>query len=96
MSKGNGINRKKLVPFILSIIIFPQNPMQRIFEKQTERRSCRRDSGRNYVLSAGSTEDWKSFVPGLQREVACLEEAEEQGKQEQRQIQENDIVQRCA
>ena len=36
MSKGNGINRKKLVPFILSIIIFPQNPMQRIFEKQTE------------------------------------------------------------
>ena len=72
MSKGNGINRKKLVPFILSIIIFPQNPMQRIFEKQTERRSCRRDSGRNYVLSAGSTEDWKSFVPGLQREAALL------------------------
>ena len=70
MSKGNGINRKKLVPFILSITIFPQNPMQRIFEKQTERRSCRRDSGRNYVLSAGSTEDWKSFVPGLQREAA--------------------------
>lgn len=32
MSKGNGINRKKLVPFILSIIIFPQNPMQRILK----------------------------------------------------------------
>ena len=40
MSKGKGINRKKLVPFVLPIFIFSQNPMQRIFEKQTERRSC--------------------------------------------------------
>ena len=38
MSKGKGINRKKLVPFVLPIFIFSQNPMQRIFEKQTERR----------------------------------------------------------
>ena len=38
--KGKGINRKKLVPFVLPIFIFSQNPMQRIFEKQTERRSC--------------------------------------------------------
>lgn len=36
----DGINRKKLVPFVLPIFIFSQNPMQRIFEKQTERRSC--------------------------------------------------------
>ena len=40
MIQGKGINRKKLVPFVLPIFIFSQNPMQRIFEKQTERRSC--------------------------------------------------------
>ena len=38
MSKGKGINRKKLVPFVLPIFIFSQNPMQRIFEKQTEQK----------------------------------------------------------
>lgn len=36
-------------------------------EKQAERKTCRRDSGRSFVLSAGSTEGWKSFVPGMQR-----------------------------
>lgn len=32
MSKGKGINRKKLVPFVLPIFIFSQNPMQRILK----------------------------------------------------------------
>lgn len=71
MSKGKGINRKKLVPFVLPIFIFSQNPMQRIFEKQTERKFCRRDSGRSFVLSAGSTEGWESFVPGMQRVLSA-------------------------
>ena len=70
MSKVKGINRKKLVPFILSIFIFSQNPILRIFEKQTERKSCRRDSCRSFVLDAGSTEGGESFVPGLQRAAA--------------------------
>ena len=52
---------------IASAFLFSQNPIQRIFEKQTERKFCRRDSGRSFVLSAGSTEGWKSFVPGMQR-----------------------------
>ena len=69
MSKVKGINRKKLVPFILSIFIFSQNPIRRIFEKQTERKFCRRDSGRSFVLAAGSTEGGESFVPEVQ-EVA--------------------------
>ena len=38
MSKGKGINRKKLVPFVLPIFIFSQNPMLRIFEKQTDQK----------------------------------------------------------
>jgi len=56
MSKGNGINRKKLVPFILSIILFPQNPMQRIFEK---RFVCREYRGLEvlcaWIAKGGST-----------------------------------------
>lgn len=52
---------------IASAFLFSQNPIQRIFEKQTERKFCRRDSDRSFVLSAGSTEGWKSFVPGMQR-----------------------------
>lgn len=49
MSKGKGINRKKLVPFVLPIFIFSQNPMQRIFEKQTERKASRKEFfGKNF------------------------------------------------
>ena len=73
MINQKGINRKKLVPFILSIIIFPQNPMQRIFEKQTERKFCQRDSDSHcpviwrfaiwyWVLSVTATEPLSNFA----------------------------------
>ena len=50
---------------IASAFLFSQNPILRIFEKQAERKTCRRDSDRSFVLSAGSTEgaecQWHTF-----------------------------------
>lgn len=54
----------------MSAFLFSQNPIQRIFEKQTEQKFCRRDSDKSFVLADGSTEGGESFVAGLQRVAA--------------------------